>query len=154
MAEQVAHAREALMAQGPVDISPADPAITTAFDEGWQSEPFACSRFRSVGLELDITPDDATTLELLLEVSNDGKASWSPAFYQTAITTSLRTLKPDITQITIADLDPVGGDPANNRVKLPPIDVRDIHWIRLRLKKTGGSGYVEALAYATGGQGA
>lgn len=150
MSDQQAHRKESMLAQGPRDISPGTKTITTAFAD-WISAAFSASMYRSVGIELDITPADATTIEALLEVSRDGTL-WTPAFYQAAITSSLKTLKPDISQITIADLNPAGG--TDNRVKLPPIDCRDLHWVRLKLKKTGGSSTVTASAFATGGQGA
>lgn len=155
MTEQVAHSREALLAQGPKEISSAlvdsqDNEISTAYS-GWISLPFLCSRFRSVALELDITPDDATSLQILVEVSRDGTL-WTPSYFQDSIASSQRLMKPDVYTLAMADLNPAGG--SDNRAKLPPIDCRDLHWIRFKIKKTGGTGTVSAQAYATGGQGA
>ena len=116
------------------DVSPTVTTVATTYSTGtddWVTSWIPCYGLKALALLLDITKDDATTLELKAEAEDkDGTDGYTE--FQIGATGAAAL---DEVNITAADLA------ATDRVKIE-WDVDLATRVRFRFKKTGGSGTV------------
>jgi len=117
-----------------LDVSPSTTTVTTAYASGWVTSWIDPGLAWFARMLLFVTKADATTIELLLEVEDvDGTDG-----YETWRISSGAASKDEVT-LTAADLG------TTHRIALQ-VDVSDVRRLRLRAKKTGGSGTVTLTA--------